>query len=390
MIKILHIHTLPVISGSGINTFLTMRGMNHSPFQPELACAPNGRLIDLVQNNGMPLHLFKNLVQPVHPWRDLLTLFQLWRFLTKHPFQIVHTHNSKAGFIGRLAAKWAKIPVVLHTVHGFAFHDKEPFWRRMLFRNLERLAVGWCDKMIFISQPLIDWALAEGVVQKRDQNKIVKIYSGIELEHFQPVTDRQKNDFRKKWSLQPDDLVLGIVSKLWEGKGHRLLIHAFRNIQKQIKNTKLVIVGEGYLLPELENLVQQYGLNDSVLFTGFQMDVAQIIATFDVAVLPSFFEGMGRVLLEAMAMEKPVIASRVGGIPDLVEHGVQGLLFDPGEIDQLQNALIRVLTDPGLARQMGKAGRQKATSQFSAQTMVASIQRIYLELLKQKELDLED
>jgi glycosyltransferase involved in cell wall biosynthesis len=318
-----------------------------------------------------------------------MILFQLRNFLKQNPFHIVHTHNSKAGFIGRLAAKWAQIPVIVHTVHGFSFHDQEPFWRRILFRFLEKIAVAWCDKMIFISQPLIDWALTEGVIKPQDQDKIVKIYSGIELERFQPVSDQQKNEIRKKWGLKADDPVVGIVSKLWEGKGHHTLIRAFATVQKQIKNAKLVIVGEGSLDTELKRAVQKSGLNDSVLFAGFQMDVSQIMATFNVAVLPSFFEGMGRVLLEAMAMEIPVIASRVGGIPDIVDHDRQGLLFDPGETDQLKAALLKILTDPNLARQMGKAGRQNVLSRFSAQSMVQSIQKLYLDLLKQKELSFE-
>jgi glycosyltransferase involved in cell wall biosynthesis len=260
----------------------------------------------------------------------------------------------------------------------------------MLFRHLERVAVSWCDKMIFISQPLIDWALAERVIKPKNRTKVVKIYSGIDLNKFQPINNQQKNEFRKIWGLKPDDLVIGIVSKLWEGKGHRILIRAFQAVQKQIKNAKLVIVGEGYLDKELKSLVQEYDLNKSVLFTGFQMDVSQIMAVFDVAVLPSSFEGMGRVLVEAMAMEKPVIASRVGGIPDLVEHGLQGLLVEPGKTEPLQAALVILLTDPVLARQMGKAGRQKALTQFSSQTMVQSIQKVYLDLLKQKEICLED
>ncbi|RPI74440.1 MAG: glycosyltransferase family 1 protein [Desulfobacteraceae bacterium] len=390
MIRVLHIHTLPVVSGSGINTFLTMTGMQPAGFHSELACAPNGRLIDLVQNQGIAVHLFKNLVQPFHPIRDIWVLFQLKAFLKQNPFQIVHTHNSKAGFIGRLAAKWARVPVIVHTVHGFAFHDQEPFWRRWLFRRLERIAVAWCDKMIFISQPLIDWALAEKVVKPNHQAKVVKIYSGIDLKKFLPISDQRKNELRKTWGLKSDDLVIGMVSKLWEGKGHRTLIRAFQSVQRQIPNAKLMIVGEGYLDQKIKKWVQEYDLTESVIFTGFQLDVGPLMAILDVAVLPSAFEGMGRVLLEAMAMEKPVIASCVGGIPDLVEHGLQGLLVEPGKTEPLQAAMIKLLTDPVLARQMGRAGRQKVLSQFSAETMVQSIQKVYLELLKQKEISLED
>jgi glycosyltransferase involved in cell wall biosynthesis len=386
MIKVLHIHTLPVISGSGINTFLSMRGMDKGFYKMELAVAPRGPLIGLVREHGMRVRTFKHFVQPLDPFRDLLALLDLTAFLRNEGYHLIHTHNSKAGFIGRLAGKWAGVPVSVHTVHGFAFHDQEPPWRQALFRNLERLAGHWCDKMIFISQPLIDWALREGVT---NESKVVKIYSGIELDHFHPVSAEEKRKIRKKWGINQKDAVIGMVSKLWEGKGHEILIRAFQEIKKEIKEARLVIVGEGYLHDPLVSLVDRLGLTDSVLFTGFQMDVFEIIATFDVTVLPSFFEGMGRVLLEAMAMEKPVVASRVGGIPDLVEDGVNGFLVSPGKIRELREGLLKVLCDRKLARKLGRQGRKRINDQFSAETMVQSIDKIYRKLLSMKGIPLD-
>jgi len=385
MIKVLHVHTLPIISGSGINTFLSMRGMDKSFYEVELAVAPGGPLIELVGQHGMMVHTFKHFVQPLDPFNDLLALLDLYVFLRKKGYHVIHTHNSKAGFIGRLAGKWARVPVIVHTVHGFAFHDQEPPWRQVLFRNLERLAAHWCDKMVFISQPLIDWAYREGITEK---SKMIQVYSGIELDHFHPVSAEDKKRIRKKWGIRPRDPVIGMVSKLWEGKGHATLIQAFREIKREMEQAKLVIVGEGYLHEELVTLVDRLGLTDAVLFTGFQMDVFEIIATFDVAVLPSFFEGMGRVLLEAMAMEKPVVASRVGGIPDLVEDGVNGFLVSPGKIRELREGLLKVLKDKKLARKLGKQGRRKTTDRFSAEIMVQSIDRIYRELLSAKGISL--
>jgi glycosyltransferase involved in cell wall biosynthesis len=385
MINVLHIHTLPIISGSGINTFLSMRGMDKSLYAVELAVAPGGPLIELVGQHGIKVHSFKHFVQPLDPFKDLLALLDLYVFLRRKSYHVIHTHNSKAGFIGRLAGKWARVPVIVHTVHGFAFHNQEPPWRQALFRNLERLAAHWCDKMIFISQPLIDWAFREGITRN---SKVVKVYSGIELDHFRPVSAEEKKRIRKKWGIGPRDSVIGIVSKLWEGKGHATLIHAFREIKKEMARAKLVIVGEGYLYEDLVALVDRLGLEDSVLFTGFQMDVFEIIATFDVAVLPSFFEGMGRVLLEAMAMEKPVVASRVGGIPELVEDGVNGFLVNPGKIQELKEGLLRVLRDKKLARKLGRQGRKKTTDRFSAEIMIQSIDEIYRELLSAKGISL--
>lgn len=387
MIKILHIHTLPVVSGSGINTFLSMLELDKTLYKVELACGPGGRLIPLVQENGMKVRPFKHLVQPLDPVNDTLALLELILFLRKNPYHIVHTHNSKAGFLGRLAAKLAAVPVIVHTVHGFAFHEQEPLWRQGLFRNLERLASHWCDKMIFISEPLIDWALRERIV---GQDKIIKIYSGIDLNQFCPANEDVKNKIRQKWKLNRNDPVIGIVSKLWEGKGHTVLLEAFRALKKRITNARLVIVGEGYLYDDLLRMVKLNGLGDSVLFTGFQMDVSEILATFDVAVLPSFFEGMGRVLLEAMAMEKPVVASRVGGIPDLVKDGVNGVLVTPGNVQELAGAIEKIVTDKGLAQKMGREGRKRIKEQFSSEVMARSIERVYHELTTVKGIPFEN
>ena len=386
LFRIIHIHTLPVISGSGLNTYLTMRGMDRTAYEVELACAPGGKLIDLIRGQGMKVRLFKNLVQPLHPLKDLLGLIDLTRFLRKKRYHIVHTHNSKAGFIGRLAAKWAGVPIIVHTVHGFAFHDREPAWRQILFRNLERLASRWCDKMVFISQPLIDWALRDRITRRE---KILKIYSGIELDHFKPVPDGEKKALKEAWGISEEAPVVGMVSKLWEGKGHTTLIHAFEGLKQEIPEAVLVIVGEGYLRDQLSDLVDRLGLKGSVLFTGFQMDVRRIIATFDVAVLPSFFEGMGRVLLEAMAMGKPLVASSVGGIPDLVHHGKNGLLVTPGSVSELKSGLLTLIRNKALAKEMGKEGRKRISEEFSAGRMAQSIEKLYRELLQRKGISAE-
>jgi len=381
VVKILHIHTLPVISGSGINTFLTMKGMRGSRYESVLACAPGGPLMDLIQRHGMEVKPVPSLVQPLHPLKDSLAVLDLTRHLLRRPCHIVHTHNSKAGFVGRLSAKLARVPVIVHTVHGFAFHDQEPLWRRILFRNLERIAAHWCDKMIFISQPLVDWALRERIGHPE---KMVRIYSGIEPERFRPVSEQEKRAIRQKWGLGEEDAVIGIVSKLWKGKGHELLIRAFQRIKREKAEARLVIVGEGSLRESLRSLVRRLDLAHDVIFTGFLADVPQILATFDVAVLPSYFEGMGRVLLEAMAMGKPVVGTRVGGIPDLIEEDVNGYLVSPGNEEELAAALLKILNNKSLAAKMGEAGRKKMTERFSADTMVRSIEKVYLELLERK------
>jgi glycosyltransferase involved in cell wall biosynthesis len=241
--------------------------------------------------------------------------------------------------------------------------------------------------MIFISRPLLDWALREGVTKRE---KSVTIYSGIELNRFVPVSEEEKDRLRERWGLGREAPVVGIVSKLWEGKGHSILIQAFRDIQEEIPDARMVIVGEGYLKDRLAQQVRQLGLGTSVLFTGFVGDPAQIIATLDVAVLPSFFEGMGRVLLEAMAMGKPVVATRVGGIPDLVENGVNGFLVSPGSVPELRDAVLRLLKDRGLSARMGRLGKNRVTETFGADRMVRSIEQVYRQLLAAKGIPVDD
>ena len=360
--------------------------MKGNRYEPVLACAPGGALIDLVQSHGMQVKTFPTLVQPLHPLQDVMAILDLTGHLIRRPYHIVHTHNSKAGFIGRLSAKLARVPVIVHTVHGFAFHQQEPPWRQFLFRNLERLASHWCDKMIFISQPLVDWALKEKISCPR---KIARIYSGIEMDRFHPVSEEEKKRLRGKWGLGEHDAVIGMVSKLWEGKGHALLIRAFKEIREEKLQARLVIVGEGYLMEPLKVLVSQLELSDDVIFTGFLEDVPRIIATFDVAVLPSYFEGMGRVLLEAMAMEKPVVGTKVGGIPDLIEQGLNGYLVNPGNERELASAVLKILNDKALAAKMGESGRKKMTDRFSADTMVRSIEKVYSEVLERKGICLD-
>jgi len=380
-IKVLHVHTLPVVSGSGINTYLTMKRTPADRFEVSLACAPGGMLNHIVRGNGMVVHEVRNMVQPLQPMKDLRALFELVRILRREEISIVHTHNSKAGFLGRLAGRIAGTPVVIHTVHGFAFHDSEPWTRRILFKSLERLAARWADHMIYISQPMIDWAEREGILNEGGYSKI---YSGIDLEAFRKYGHAEEGRLRCELGLGMKDRVIGFVSKLWEGKGHTVALKAMVSVLKACPEAKLLLVGEGALEPSLRELAREYGIEESVIFAGFKTKIAEITALCDFCILPSFYEGMGRVLLEAGASGKAVVATRVGGIPDVVVHGETGFLIPPGEPFALAEAMIRLLTDAELCRRMGENARRRIGEKFDANTMVAEIVAVYDTCLAQK------
>ncbi len=372
--KILHIHTLPIISGSGINTLLTMRGSIGLGHQVALACESLGRLTEEAEKAGVALHIVPSLGREIHPVRDIAAAISLARLIRSNRFDIVHTHNSKAGFVGRLAARMAGAPLTIHTVHGFAFHDAESPSRRQLFRTLERSASHWCDGMIFISKPLEAWAQREAIGRSVPHRVI---YSGIDIAAFQ-IADGSK--VRREFGISADSLVVGIISKLWEGKGHHVLLEAWQKIQQKWDSNvrpRLLVAGEGPLDLSLRVLAVKLGIADNVIFTGFRRDVPDVTAAIDIAVLPSAFEGMGRVLLEAMAAAKPVVASNVGGIPDLVDHDANGLLVPPNEVAPLAAALERLLKDGHLRRAMAASAAASIAYKHSAAGMVADIHDFY-------------
>lgn len=378
-IKVLHIHTLPVISGSGINTILTMIGLDKDTYEVEFACAPGGPLIEKVINQEIRFHPIKNFVQKIDICDDLLALWELICLMRQKRYDIVHTHNSKAGFIGRLAARIAGVPIVVHTIHGFAFHEFERPPRRRLFVWLERFAAKFTDKLITISEPLTQWGLKLNIGKPE---KYITIYSGIEMDKFQVKVDI--NEKKQKLGLKHTDLIAGVVSKLWEGKGHRCILEAAKTVITKVPNVRFMFVGEGYLREELEILVQRLGLSDYVIFTGFRIDIPEITAIFDIAILASFFEGLGRVLLEAMVLEKPVVATNVGGIPEIVKDRVNGFLVPAGNSHLLAEAIIKLLKDENLRQSMGRIGRKMIDEKFSAKKMVEDIEKLYCELLKKE------
>ena len=378
-VRVLHVHTLPVVSGSGLNTLLSMQGQRDAGYDVELACAPGGPLLGEVERAGLVARPVRHLVQPVDPFHDLLAVVELWRLIRSSGYTIVHTHNSKAGFIGRLAAKLAGAPVIIHTVHGFAFHAYERWWRRQLFRALERMAARWCDHLIMISEPLITWAL-EVRIAPREQ--MTKIYSGIDLDAFRRPVDPAS--LRGEFGFRDQEFIVGQVAKLWPGKGHEVLFHAAARLKDRLPRLRLLVIGEGELRATLHRLAQELDISDRVIFAGFRSDIAALTHLFDVAVLPSLFEGMGRAILEAQAAGKPVIASRVGGTPDLIRDGVNGCLVEPGNVEALAGALCRLYEQPQLRRALGQTAQQMMDRRFEARTMVEQIVSLYDTLRERK------
>ncbi len=387
MTKILHIITRLDMGGSAQNTLLTCRetagayevvlayglaresGMTRAE-EAALAARKREALFRGVKFIPIP-----SLVRPIRPLRDFQALWSLiWYIWLERP-DIVHTHTSKAGILGRLAARIAGVPRIVHTPHGHVFYGHFDRITARLFLALERRFGRFTDRLV---------ALTEG--ERRDYidlkvdapGDIRTIHSGIELDGFcAPGVDPSAK--KKALGLDPQAGIIGFTGWLLPIKGPIHLLNAMPKVWERHPHATLVLAGKGALESDLRHRADALGANGRVRFLGWREDIAEIMPIFDVFVLPSLNEGMGRVLVEAMAAGKPVVASRVGGVPEVVRHGETGILVAPRDEDAIAESINQLLADPARAGGMGKKGRQ-CCREFSLEAMIEKLDALYRDL----------
>ena len=381
--KVLHVITRLILGGAQQNTMITASRLDPKKFDVTLVSGPQtgseGEIIGEVRRRGVRLHILRDLIREIGPWRDLVALVKLVRLMRSEAFSIVHTHSSKAGIIGRAAAKMAGVPVIVHTVHGWGFHERMWAPRRWLFVRLERWAAAISDKLIVVASVLKETGLRDGIGR---QDQYVTIYSGIDLGEF----DRSGFDtaaMKKELGLPAGVPVVGTVGRLSSQKNPEDLLAAALKVVRQMPEVRFMIVGDGPLRGRVEESIRAMGISGNVLLTGIRHDVPELMAVLDVFVLSSLWEGLPRVIPQAMAAGKPVVCTNVDGNAEAVTHGVTGLLVPPKDPDALADALLQLLQNPGLAARMGHEGRRRAAI-FSAEKMVKDIEGLYHSLLNDR------
>jgi glycosyltransferase involved in cell wall biosynthesis len=379
-LKVLHVITRMIIGGAEWNTLYTCQLLNRSRYEPLLATGPEtgpeGSLIEATEASGIPVFIVPDLIREIDLKRDLKALVQLIRLYRDLEVDIVHTHTSKAGILGRLAGRLAKVPVVIHTVHGFAFTAPLPKWQRQLYIALEKMAGRWCDALIFISKPLMAEAGKLGI---GDPKTYAYIPSGIDTKAFQNGNNNGNRELKRRMLGLTDHVpIIGTVSRLVKDKGLELILEAAAQLKAKGLKFHMVWVGDGPMRAELERLAQKLGVADRLSITGMCTDVPAWLSCFDIFVLPTMWEGMGRVFLEAQAAGIPVIGTKVGGVPDVVRDGETGILIQPNDVKTLAETIELLITNAELRRQMGIAAAQFASNeQFQVEFMVRKIEEVY-------------
>ena len=319
-----------------------------------------GVLFNALQEQGVPCRKLENLVHPIHPVRDLAALKEIRAVLRDLSPDLVTTHSNKAGLLGRLAAKSLKIPVI-HTSHGFLFSGRESSAAGWFYRFMEKLAAKTGDKVIVVAES--EYSLAKRL-KVISPSKMAVVHNGLP-DCDPPVLAEPE--------IEPPRLIM--VARFAAPKDQQTLLKALGMLKELSWN--LTLVGDGAGRIKAEELAAELGIEDRVSFTGVHEDVSRLLASSQIFILSSKREGFPLSILEAMRVGLPVVASDVGGILEAVEEGQSGLLFPPGDVDNLAGQLRKLLEDPMLRKKMGRAGRQRFLEKFTLDQMVEKTEKVY-------------
>jgi glycosyltransferase involved in cell wall biosynthesis len=388
-IRVLHVITRLDRGGSAENTLLTVARMDAERFASSLAVGPtlegSGSTEEQARATGVEFIDLAHLVRAIRPLDDLRAIGELWRLMRREKFQIVHTHTSKGGLLGRIAARLAGVPIVVHTPHGHVFYGYYGRALTRLFIWLERWAAGFTDRIVALTRREVEEYKTLGVAPRE---KCAVIHSGIDFAPF-ARTEGAREEIRAELGIPPNGLVIGTVGRLTAIKGQADLVTAFAQVRERVEGAYLLLIGEGEEHAALQGLARELGVDDRVLFAGWREDVHRVLRGMDIFALPSYNEGMGKALVEGMHARLPAVATSVGGVPELVESGRNGLLVEPGRPDRLADALLELAEDEEKRKTWGAAAGDRAAT-FSVESMIEKIEELYEELLEEKGIALPE
>ncbi|MSR76724.1 MAG: glycosyltransferase family 1 protein [Candidatus Omnitrophica bacterium] len=315
------------------------------------------------------------------PFQDLMALYRLWSYMRKYPVQLIHTHTSKAGIIGRWAAHLAGVPVIVHSPRGSIYHPTYyPEIILNFFSMIERATASFTDKIITLNESekvdYIRYRIAP-------PEKFTTIYSGIEMSRFIHL-EKDVSRIKIEFGIPEGRPLVGYVSRMTPEKGHILCLDAFQRVIKEVPEAMLVLVGGGPLENEIRSEVQRRGLDNQVVFTGFQTNVEALLPIFDCCVQTSLWDGLPRAMVEAMVAERPVVATSVGGIPEIIHHQKTGILVPEKDAQAIAEGVVYLLKHPQKARELGQNGRRRMEEVFDVDLSVEKLFALYAALLSQK------
>ena len=363
---------------SGVQKAMTdlLLRLDKKKYDIKVICHKQGKLTELLKKHGITFIILPELRREIHLYYDLKALFKLFCIFKKYGFDIVHTHSSKPGILGRWAAKLAGVPGIVHTVQGFAFHEFSTWQSIFFYKLIERITGLVTSKLIIVNNTDYKFALKNKLVKN---SNIIKVYNGISCDEFNIKIDVKAK--KRSLNIPNSYKVVGSVGRLWKQKAPQNFIKAIPIVLEKCPKTMFVLVGNGPLKDELKELTKKLKIQQSVMFMGWRKDINEILVVFDVFVQTSLWEGLSLSIMEAMACRRPVVASNIKGNNELIEHGKNGFLVNPNDSVELANGIINLLKDDSMANKFGVVGKHKVEKQYNIETNVEKIENIYKKTL---------
>jgi len=377
--NICHVITRLIIGGAQENTLLTCRGLHERGHRVSLLIGPDtgpeGSLIEEAKADGYEIRIIPSMHRAIQPLADFRARRELYAaFRELHP-DIVHTHSSKAGILGRHAAANTNVPIVIHSIHGMSFNRTQPRPIRVLYRWLERRAARHTDHFITVADALSAQAVKADL---GPPSKFTTIYSGMETDWYDPGRyDREA--VRRPWGFDDNHIVAASIARLFRNKGYEQLIPAMAEAIHQFPTLRFVWIGDGADRGRYEQQLESLGIRSHVHLTGLvePQRVAELLAGADMLVHASQWEGLPRAAAQSLLMKTPVISFDIDGAPEVVVPDETGCLIPLNDIPALSAAIVRLARDKSLRTRLGQLGRERCLQQFDHNTMVDRIENLY-------------
>ncbi len=384
--RIVHIITRLILGGAQENTLLTVDGLHHR-FGDDVtlitgpAEGPEGDLFDRAHRRGLRVEVMPDLIRAIRPATDLRAYRELRRSIRRLRPEVVHTHSSKAGILGRAAAWAEQVPAIVHTIHGLPFGPSESPIKNRIYVELERRAARMCHAIVGVCDAMAVQALAEGVGRPEQYSTI---YSGMDVDAFLSPA-RPRDEVRRELGLADDEVAFGTVARLFERKGHDDILAAAPDVLRANPAVRFVFIGDGVLRDRLMGDVGRLGIRHAFRFTGLVPPdrIPELLNAVDAVVHPSLREGLARVLPQALLVGRPAISYDIDGAREVVLPET-GILLPPRSIDGLKAAILRLAADPSLRDAMGREGRARFADRFRHETMTGQLRSLYKRLLARR------
>ncbi|MFQ5412318.1 MAG: glycosyltransferase family 4 protein [Phycisphaerae bacterium] len=380
--RIVHLITRLILGGAQENTILSCEGLHDHGHEVYLlsgpTTGPEGSLVDRAASGGYTFEEIPHLIRAIHPLSDIRATLHLHRRFEALQPDVVHTHSSKAGILGRLAARRANVPHIVHTIHGMSFNRTQPRIIRRAYALAEALCAESCHSIVTVADAMTRQALAAGIGRPE---QFTTIRSGMEVGNFDPAA-HDGAGLRQMWGVADDEILIGTVARLFINKGYDQLIEIMDRAVRRSPRLRFVWVGDGADRPRYESELARRHLRDRVTLTGLvpPSEMPRILSAVDILAHTSQWEGLPRAAVQALLMEKPVVSFAIDGAPEVVIPGETGELAPLGDHTSFASAIDKLANDANLRSRYGQRGRMNCLESFDHRSMVEQLDCLYRRL----------